>query len=292
MSSGARAASTERFAGRLARMTRQSLSVGEAWRKYDEVETRLTAFVSERMLDLAKLRPGMRVIDLASGRGEPSLRAAKRVGPLDSVLGFDLSEPVLAIARERARNEEISNIELRQGDAESLEGVADGAFDVALARWGLMYMRAPVSALASTRRVLEPRGVLVAAFWAEPERVPWATLPRRVLDRYCDLPLLDREAPGAFRYADPAHIARDFATAGFTIEDQEELEVPVIESEDAAGIVAWVRDLGFARLASDLSDDREAAWEAELAHELEQLRVGNTIRLGGITRLVVGRSTK
>ena len=60
-------------------------------RRYDEMESRLTASVSERMLDLACLRPGMRVLDVASGMGEPSLRAAHRVGPSGFVLGIRLS---------------------------------------------------------------------------------------------------------------------------------------------------------------------------------------------------------
>lgn len=261
----------------------------EVWRKYDEVESRLTGFVSERMLELGKVGPGMRVIDLASGRGEPSLRAARRVGPLGSVLGVDVSEAVLAIARERARDEKISNIHLRAADAELLEGVPDGSFDVATARWGLMYMRSPVSALLSVRRVLRPGGVLVGAFWAEPERVPWATLPRRVLGRYCDVPRIDPEAPGPFRHAHLSRIARDYARAGFAVEAVEEIDVPVIEAEAGAGIVAWAVDLGFARVASELPEDRQVAWKTELARELERFRVGSVIRLGGVTRLVVGR---
>jgi ubiquinone/menaquinone biosynthesis C-methylase UbiE len=269
--------------------TQETLTGREAWRTYDEVEARLTASVSERMLDLAELRPGMRVLDLASGRGEPALRAARRVGPQGFVLGFDVSDAVLAIARERAHREAITNVELRVGDATCLDDLPDGGFDAATARWGLMFMQTPVAALASVRRVLRPGAPLVAAFWAEPERVPWSTLPRRVLARHRDVPPIDPDAPGVFRYADPSRIARDFLEAGFAVEHIEELDVPVIESATAAGIVAWVRDLGIARGASELPAEKQRAWEADLARELEQLRAGDTIRLGGVTRLVVAR---
>jgi hypothetical protein len=118
------------------------------------------------------------------------------------------------------------------------------------------------------------------------------TLPRRVLGRFRDLHRIDLDAPGAFRYADLSRIARDFAEAGFALELVEEVDVPVIEAATGADIVAWVRDLGLARLARELPEDQEAAWETELARELEQLRVGDVIRLGGVTRLVVGRSTR
>ena len=66
---------------------RKVLTPEEIWRRYDAVESRLTAPLSERMLDLAGIRPGMRVLDLATGRGEPALRAARRVAPDGFVVG-------------------------------------------------------------------------------------------------------------------------------------------------------------------------------------------------------------
>ena len=209
-----------------------TLSIADAWRKYDDIESRLTACLSERMLDLADVRPGMRVIDLASGRGEPSLRAARRVGPQGHVLGVDISESLLAMAREKAIDQSISNIELRTGDAESLDGVADGSFDAATARWWLGSSQSPQRALKSIRRVLESSGVLVATFWAEVDRVPWAALARRTLRAYREVPDVDPEVPGAFRYADPSRIVRDFGEAGFTIEQLEEIDVAVIEASN------------------------------------------------------------
>jgi hypothetical protein len=111
-----------------------------------------------------------------------------------------------------------------------------------------------------------------------------------VLSRYRDLPSIVPDAPGAFRYADPSRIERDFSQGGFAIKHIEEVAIPVIEAATGAGIVAWVRDIGLGRLATDVPEDQQAAWEAELAHEAEQLRVGRMIRLGGVARLVVGRS--
>jgi hypothetical protein len=69
-------------------------------------------------------------------------------------------------------------------------------FHSTLVRWGLMYMDSPVAALAAARRAMVPRGVLVAAVWAEPERVPYFTLPRRVLERYRPSSPIDPESPG------------------------------------------------------------------------------------------------
>jgi ubiquinone/menaquinone biosynthesis C-methylase UbiE len=266
------------------------LTAEEVWRRYDAVESRLTAPVNERMLDLAGLRPGMRVLDLATGRGEPALRAARRVGPQGLVLGIELSDALLRMAKEKAAREGLSNLDLRSANAESVEGIPPGHFHAATSRWGLMYMAAPIAALANARRALLPTGVLVAALWAEPERVPYYTLPRRLLERYRRLPALDPEAPGTFRYADLERVVRDFSRAGFTLERVEEMEVPVFEAETAAELVAWVRALGLTQLLNDLPEDDQRAWEKEMTSEMERSRTGGLIRLGGVTRIVRARS--
>ena len=273
----------------LASEPRPVLTVEEVWRQYDAIEARLTAAVSERMLDLAGLAPGVRVLDLATGRGEPALRAAQRVAPGGFVLGVERSEPVLRMAKEAAAREGLSNLELRVADAELLDDLPASHFHAATVRWGLMYMASPVAALAHVRRALVPTGVLVAAMWAEPERVPYFTLPRRLLQRYRPMPAVDPEAPGTFRYAAPERIARDLDRGGFALDHIEEMDVAVFEAETTAELVAWVRALGLTQLLNDLPDDAQRAWEGDLASALEPTRTDGVIRLGGVTRIVRAR---
>src|SRR3954447_4453856 len=108
------------------------------------------------MLDLAGLQRGMHVLDLATGRGEPALRAAARVGSQGSVLGIDLSAAMLRIARETADRDGLTSLDLREGNAESLDDIPRNYFHVAAVRWGLMYMDAPIAALAAPHRALLP----------------------------------------------------------------------------------------------------------------------------------------
>ncbi len=112
----------------------------EVWRRYDGMEARLTAPLSERMLDLAGIEAGMRVLDLSTGRGDPAICAAHRVRRSGSVLGVDLSERMLQMARERATCEGISNLDLRTMNVELLDGLPNGYFHASLMRWGLMYL--------------------------------------------------------------------------------------------------------------------------------------------------------
>lgn len=265
------------------------MSMTTWWQTYGEMEARLTAPVSERMVELAGLRPGMSVLDLASGAGEPALRAARCVAPTGLVLGTDIDEGVLALARERALREGITNVQFHVADAASL-AAPEGFFDAVTVRWGLMYMLDVERALEQVRRVLKPSGVLVAALWAEPARVPWATVPREALAPYRELPRVSPEAPGAFRFAEQRHLDALLTRAGFRVETVEEMEVPVVEGPDGAAIVAWARAGPMSRLVADLSEDARRRWEADLARAVEPLRAGGRILLGGVTRLVVARS--
>lgn len=267
---------------------RKVLTTEEFWRKYDDVESRLTAPLSERMLDLAGVRPGMRILDLATGRGEPALRAAQRVAPDGFVVGVELEDGVLEMAREKARRSGLSNLDLRVADAASAQDIASDHFHAATVRWGLMYMAAPVAALINIHRALLPTGVLVAALWAEPERVTYYTLPRRLLQRYRALSPVDPEAPGAFRYSDLERVTRDFGRAGFLIDHVEEMNVTVFESEADAEMVDWVRALGLTQLLNNLSEHEQRAWEIDLAREVRQRGTGS-LQLGGVTRIVRAR---
>ena len=270
--------------------TRSSPSAEQVWRAYDDDELRLTAGVSERMLELAQLRPGMHVLDLASGRGEPAIRAAHRVAPTGFVLGVDISEAMLQMARERAHREGVSNLELRATSAESLDSLPTAHFDATLSRWGLMYLTSPLAALAAARGAMVGGGRLVAAVWAEPERVPYYTLPRQLLAAYRALPPIDPDAPGTFRYAEAGRLEDDLVASGFSIEQVEELDAVVMQAQTDADLIAWVRAFGLTQLLDDLPQPLQAAWEADLVAAAAPLRRDGVVHLGGVTRIVVARS--
>jgi SAM-dependent methyltransferase len=174
-------------------------------------------------------------------------------------------------------------------NAASLEGIPSAHFHVVLVRWGLMYMDAPVAALAGACRALVPEGVLVAAVLAEPERCSYFSLPRRVLEKYRPLPPLDRESPGPFRYAEVERLRQALQRAGLNMEHVEDLVLPVMEAETAAEVIAWARAFGLTRLLNDLPESTQRSWEDDFAKEADALRQdgGGLIRLGCATRIVV-----
>lgn len=254
---------------------------------WDEMEERLTAGISERMLTLADIRPGMKVLDLASGKGEPLLKVARRVGRSGQVLGIDPLAHSLMVARRRADQEGLSQVQLQACAAEDLL-LEPASLEAVLCRWGLPYMQDPVAVLKRVRRALTPGSPLVAALWSEYERISWYCVPREVTDKFVRLPELRADRPGPTRLGSLEAIRRDFTAAGLDVTHIEEHECTVVEAESADEIVAWVRDV-LGRWVEGLTPDRLHAWETAMAKAAAANRSQGWIRLGGLTRLVVAR---
>ncbi len=71
--------------------------------------------VSDRLVELAKIKAGDRVLDIATGTGEPAITAARKVGPNGRVIGTDHSPGMLEVARRRAASLGLTNVEYRAG---------------------------------------------------------------------------------------------------------------------------------------------------------------------------------
>ncbi|MCW5624530.1 MAG: class I SAM-dependent methyltransferase, partial [Burkholderiales bacterium] len=128
------------------RELRSWTAVAPGWRKNDAALREATQGVTARMLDLAQLAPGHKVLDIACGTGEPAIPAAQRVAPDGFVAGTDLVPEMIAFAREKAATLRVTNIEFRVMDAESLLLNPDSV-DAVTIRWGLMFMPNPLRCL-------------------------------------------------------------------------------------------------------------------------------------------------
>lgn len=269
----------------------QQLTAVEAWQRYDADEQRLSAHVSERMLDLAGLRPGARVLDVATGRGEPAIRAALRVAPGGTVVGTDVSPEMLAFAQARADSAAVANLELLATGGEELAGLPEQPFDAALCRWGWMYFARPVDALKAVRSHLVPGGRLVSALWTEPDRATWWSSPRRILGRYVEQPPISFETPGPFRYGHSEAFRADLEAAGFQPTHEESLQTAVMESKTPEGLIEWCLTFGLARALAEQPDAVRQAWSRDMRDEAESHRDADGMyRLGGVTRLVMARA--
>ena len=155
-------------------------AVAEGWRKWWPLIEQGAQQVSERLVDLAGVEPGHRMLDVATGVGEPAVTAARRVGPQGLVVATDQSPEMLAIARERGAALGLSNLEFHAVDAETLD-FPEGSFDAALCRWGLMFLPDAVEGLQRIRRLLVPGGRFATSVWGPPQKTPLLSLAMGVL---------------------------------------------------------------------------------------------------------------
>ena len=203
---------------------------GEAaagWRRYDEQLMRNSAPVTEMLLELAQVAPGKRVLDVACGTGEPALPAAKMVGPTGSVLATDMAAEMIEVAREKASDQKVTNVEFRLVDGEDL-GVEAATFDCVMCRWGMMFMPEPLKFLYQAYRALKPGGRIAAAVWGPPERNPFITLPMATVRKHVEIPAQDPSAPGGiFSLADRSKLEFIFEQAGFGDIRVEAFELPM-----------------------------------------------------------------
>lgn len=184
------------------------------WRRMWPMLERGAQPVSDRLIELAELRAGDIVLDVATGGGEPALTAARPVAPTGRVIGIDHSDAMLAFARDRARELGIANVEFRQGDAESID-FPRGYFDVVLSRWGLMFLPNLDATLRRLFGVLRPGGRFATAVWSSIDKMPMWNVAGAAIRSVVELPPPDPSIPGPSSLADTDAFGRKLEAAGF-----------------------------------------------------------------------------
>jgi len=248
---------------------RQWDAAAEAWDRWAPFLRRWLGPATERMLDLAAVRPDARVLDVAAGAGDQSLVAAERVGTRGYVLATDLSGPILDRAAANARRAGLSTVlETRVLDGEALE-VAPGSFDAVVSRLGLIYFPDQARALAGMFRALRPGGRAAAIVYSTADRNPFFALPVGIIRRRAALPAPAPGQPGPFSLGASGVLEGALTSAGFVDVRVERIDAP-LELASAAECVRFERE-SFGALHQMLSgldpSAREAAWQ-EIAESL------------------------
>lgn len=232
-------------------------TAAQGWAKWWPEMERASDPVTRRLLDLGGVEAGMRVLDVATGIGEPALSAAKAVGPSGSVVATDMSPEMLAIAGHRVAEAQLGNIEL-VGCDELLADVA-GPFDAILCRWGIMFFGDVAGFLQRARELLAPGGRLALAVWASPQEVPMAAAFATAA-QVLELPAPPPDAPGPFRFADVDAFAAMVADAGFADVTTEAATVRFeLDSSET-----------FTRLMADIAAPIKA-WLAQQPHRSDEV---------------------
>ncbi|MGE0468776.1 MAG: class I SAM-dependent methyltransferase [Nitrospira sp.] len=195
--------------------------VADGWEKWDCFFDEQMAFLNHRLVGDARLRAGLRVLDLGSGTGYPAILAAQTVGARGSVVGIDLAQQMLDAAGRKVASLQLSNLTFRAGDVTTLP-FETASFDAVTTRFCLMFLPDIPKAVAEIARILKPDTWMAAAVWSTPERNPYLKIPIDIIKQFIELPPPDPAAPGIFRLAKPGELAALLHQAGFIdISEQE-----------------------------------------------------------------------
>jgi SAM-dependent methyltransferase len=220
--------------------------------------------VSAWIVDHAALAPGKQVLELAAGPGDTGFLAAERVLPGGTLICSDASEGMLDVARERAAEQGITNVEFKQLQLEWID-LPTASVDSILIKWGVMLVVDPEAALRECRRVLKPGGQIALAVWESAEQNPWATIPQRVLVELDHLEEPPSGGPGMFALAAPGQLQLLLEDAGFFDVVVEPIQMP----RTYANMNAWIGETldlsrSFRGAWTQLSDEQRGAVRARM----------------------------
>jgi SAM-dependent methyltransferase len=252
-----------------------------AWDRWADRTEKMAERFNQPLVEAAGAKPGDRVLDLASGVGEPGLTIHKAIKPGGRLILSDLAEAMLAGAARRFRGRGL-DVGFVVQDAQRL-ALADASVDVVTCRFGIMFFSEPRVALSEAFRVLVPGGRAAFLVWGPIADNPMFEVTRGAIDAVLGSAPLPFDP---FRHAAPGLLADDFAAAGFEEYAERDLS---FERHAKAGEPFWRAPLemtGGSRLA-DLDPAARDRLDAEVVRRLEPYRSGDGYRLGSHIRILI-----
>jgi SAM-dependent methyltransferase len=247
----------------------------DAWFRWSDVLSRWLGNATEKMLDMAGITAGYRVLDIAAGAGEQSITTAKRVGDSGEVLATDISSNILEYAGKMAEQKGLSNIRTKVMDGENLT-LEDGTFDAVISRVGLIYFPDQQRALKEMLRVLKPGGKVAAIVYSTPEKNLFFSMPVSIIRNRAKLPPPLPGQPGPFSLGAEGVIEKAFEQAGFINVRSERVNSP-LQLASAAECVQFEKESFGAlhqMMGSLSAEEKESVWQ-EIEMELQKFESEN-----------------
>lgn len=262
------------------------LVASEKWKAKSAVMGRA---VTEALVEYSRPLPAMRILDLASGTGEPAISLAQRI-PQGSVIAVDQSLELLEIASNRALAKNLLNFNTRQSDAHQLP-FDNQSFDLATCRFGVMFFSDAQRALKEVRRVLKSGARACFAVWGPIEQPYWQTT-MKIVQQHVGGPMLLPAGADPFRFSDAGSLSAMLAAAGFFNVEESLQNLPWTwpgESEEVFEYACAVA-APFRPMLERVSEEEWPAIRAEATAVIDRYRVGDEIRFGADVILASGKA--
>lgn len=254
------------------------------WGKWADQLAEQQIKVNLGLLAAAAVKPGARLLDLASGAGEPAVTAAAMVGAEGLVTATDISVPMVQALAQRLARLGLSNVTCRQADMEALPFV-DGSFDAVTCRYGLMYARDAVRALSEAARVVRPAGRIAVMVWGPEANNSVVFHGMRAANTFLGGPMPEEGFLAATRFAEPGVLAAMMTSAGLVDAREQEL---IVEPRIKVGIPFWapLLEMNATEVWTGLTPDEQKKAHQAVAQAYEPFRDGDHYRLKSHMRIV------
>jgi SAM-dependent methyltransferase len=264
---------------------------GDFWVAEQELRDRELSAFGDAALHAAAPQQGERAIDIGCGCGATTLALAAAVGPAGSVLGVDVSKPMLARAAARAADHPHACFQL----ADAATYPFDRDAHIVFSRFGVMFFDDPRAAFTNIRRALLPGGRLAFACWRSLADNAWMSVAfqavRPVVPSAQPTPAPD--GPGPLAFADPVRVRSHLEGAGFSEIALTPLDHPM-PLGGGRGLEAAAADAltvgPTARLLADATDDVRASALVAAKAALAPFTRGDVVELTGAGWIVTARA--
>ena len=263
---------------------------GQRWAQRQPVQDILLQPIADILIDRAKIRSGERVLDVGCGSGSTTFAFAKAVGPGGHVTGIDISEPMLARAREVTPAD--APVEFALADA-TIYPFTPESFDLLASRFGVMFFADPALSFTNLRKGMRRTGRLAFACWREARENPFFMVPLQAVYRHVPkMPQVGPEDPGPFAFASEARVKRILDVAGFSQVAMEPVDL-ALDIAIGGGLDAAVKsslEIGpAARALTDHPPQTVAAAAQSIREALAPLAEGQTVPIDAAIWIVTAK---
>jgi len=261
--------------------------VAEGWNRWDAWIDDCLAPIDHEIVSLSEAKSGFHALDIGSGTGYPAVRVAEAVGRGGSVVGTDLSENMLNVARQKATSKGFDHLNFKACDARSLP-FEDGKFNTVTSRFCFMFIPGLDSTIAETHRVLKDGGCVATAVWASVDKNPALAMPVDIMQEYPEVPPPPPPpAPGIFGLGASGELAGRMERAGFV--DVQESEVHMVwEYPSSKDYYERLMDMAapMRGMMAMLPQEKQVEAKQRIMAESENFSANGTLKVPGVALVV------